>query len=525
MFRVRAPRLRRGRPGRERRSGPPLRPLHRGSRWALVLAGALPLALACGLSGLAPWSAPWSPGAPEIPGPGRDLGETASALLTRAIRYDTTNPPGNERPLAEFFAEVLRDRNLEARVVETPSEGAPEGRAALWARYPGRGEGRPLVLLSHLDVVPANPEDWRVDPFGGHAVGDTIVGRGALDAKGVAVVHLLTLAELARRETPLERDVLMLAVPDEELGGRRGAGYVARERPELLGDAAYLLTEGGSIQPGREGRPEVWGVAVGEKSPCWLALEARGAPGHGSAAREGGAVPRLVEALHRLRSLDPRVRVLPEVARMFAELAPLAPPDDRADYAELRRALREEPSFRRRFLADAGRRSLVQNTLNVTVLEGSRRTNVIPPRARAEIDARLLPGRSCEAFRERVTKRIDDPSVELETLLSFQSRPSPIETPLYRAIERAAEASDSPSRVVPRVIAGFTDAHWFRGQGLTAYGFVPRWLEPEDTRGIHGPNESISIANLKRGVRTLVRIVERLDETAPPAGEDRRGAG
>jgi acetylornithine deacetylase/succinyl-diaminopimelate desuccinylase-like protein len=136
---------------------------------------------------------------------------------------------------------------------------------------------------------------------------------------------------------------------------------------------------------------------------------------------------------------------------------------------------------------------------------------VVPAEARAQLDARLLPGERCENFVDRVRRAIADPSVGAEILLDFASDPSPIETPLFRAIERVAARSERPGVVVPRVIAGFTDAHWFRELGIVAYGFVPRWLDSRDSRGIHGPNERISLENLERGVAVMVEILEELD--------------
>jgi acetylornithine deacetylase/succinyl-diaminopimelate desuccinylase-like protein len=152
------------------------------------------------------------------------------------------------------------------------------------------------------------------------------------------------------------------------------------------------------------------------------------------------------------------------------------------------------------------------------VLEGSSRTNVIPPTAAAHVDARLLPGESCSAFATHVRTIITDPGVSVEPILSFPSRTSSADTPLFHAIERVARAADPGAVVVPRVISGFTDAHYFRDRGLVAYGFVPRWRNAGEPWAVHGPDERISIENLERGVTTLIAILEELDriEAAQP---------
>ncbi len=482
--------------------------LLRGPRWGTVAALSASLSLAC---------ASWPLGGARYPDLEKDgLRQTAARLLSQAIRLDTTNPPGDEKPLAEYLVGFLQRQGIEARVIPTPSNGAPRGRAAAWARLPGTGERRPVVLLSHLDVVPARGNEWAVDPFEGLVGGGYVVGRGALDAKGVAVVQMLALVELARRGVRLERDVILLAAPDEEVGGRAGAGYLVRERRTLLRDAEYLLTEGGSILPGDGRTPDIWGVTYVEKSPCWLEVIARGRPGHGSTAGPDTAVPRLVRALDRVRRMQTEVRVVPEVAKMFAALAPYAAPEDQRPFADLRAALAVAPDFRERFLSQPGRNALVRNTVSITVLNGSERTNVIPAEASAHLDVRLLPGESCSAFVQRLRTVIDDPAVALETLLTFPTRASPLDTRLFRAIRAVAKESRRPAVVVPRVIAGFTDAHYFRDLGIVAYGFVPRWLPPHETRSIHGPNERISLDNLQRGVNALVRILEVL---GPVAGD------
>jgi acetylornithine deacetylase/succinyl-diaminopimelate desuccinylase-like protein len=473
--------------------------------------------LALGVSALAPAASGfWPFGGPRFPDPRKDPGGAAAVLLSRAIRFNTVNPPGNEAPLARFLVDVARHEGLQARVIETPSEGAPLGRAAAWVRLRGTGARLPVVLLSHLDVVPADGEGWIVDPFQGLVAGGYVVGRGALDAKGVAIVHLLALVELAHRKTPLDRDVILLATPDEETGGREGAGWLSRHHPELLHGAEFLLTEGGGILVGDPGGLDVWGVAVSEKAPCWTRLTARGTTGHASTAGGHGAVPRLVAALDRVRRMPTEVRVTPEVGRMFERLAPVADPAERGDYADLAAALRDDSDFRRRFLADGALAALVRDTVTITVLRAGSHTNVVPDLATADLDVRLLPGEHCDGFLDRLLRTIDDPSIEVTPLLAFESRGSPADTELFRAIQQTAAELDPHALVVPRVIAGFTDAHWFRELGLVAYGFVPRWLPPSETRGIHGPNERISVENLARGIHATVRLLEILGTPAAP---------
>lgn len=445
-----------------------------------------------------------------LPSPKKDPAGAASQLLSQAIQFNTVNPPGDERPLAEMLVAVARREGLEADLIETPSQGSKAGRAAVWARLPGTGRRPPVVLLSHLDVVPAEPSGWAVDPFGGLVAGGYVVGRGALDAKGLAVIHLLAMAALARRDVPLSRDVILLSTPDEETGGRDGAGFIAQRHKELLRGAEFLLTEGGGILLGTDGAPNVWGVAVAEKAPCWTRLTAKGTAGHASTGGLHGPVPRLVAALERIRRMQTEVRVVPEVEHMFRALAPLAEPEDRAGLANLGDALSNDFDFRRRFLADDSRAALVRDTIAVTVLRAGSSPNVVPEEARAELDVRLLPDERCDEFLEELRDVIADPSIRIDPILAFETRSSPPNTELFRAIESVAHEIDPGALVLPRVIAGFTDAHYFRELGIVSYGFVPRWLPPSETRGIHGPNERVSVENMERGISATTKILEAL---------------
>ena len=227
--------------------------------------------------------------------------------------------------------------------------------------------------------------------------------------------------------------------------------------------------------------------------------------------RRDAAVPRLITALHRVQGLEMSVRVVPPVADMFAAMAPLASPDDRAGFADLANALEQDPAFRGRFLADREFAALVRNTHTTTFLEGASRTNVVPPVATAHVDARLLPGERCKPFAERVRRVVDDPGISVEVLLSFRSRHSRADTPLYRAIERVAARVDPGAVVVPRVTAGFTDAHYFRKIGIDSYGFVPRTIRAGESSGVHAHDERISIENLERGVDILFDILVEFD--------------
>ncbi|MAG33644.1 MAG: hypothetical protein CL908_22425 [Deltaproteobacteria bacterium] len=452
------------------------------------------------------------------------LEQRAAQMLSDAIQTPTVNPPGAEERLARKLAAALGRAGIENRVISTPSPDDGPPRAAVWGRLRGRGpsrgdERRPaLALLSHLDTVPAKAEEWSIAPFSGKIWDGFVWGRGALDAKGVAVSHLLTLIEIAASNDRLDRDLILLATPDEEEGGGLGAGWIAEHHPELLEGVGYLLTEGGGIQkgPGVSGlegeRPPVWGVTLTEKAPCWLELRSRSRGGHSSAPTPDAAVPKLIAALDRIRRAESAIHVSDEVAQMFAALAVIAPEWDRPGFENLADALDENDAFRRRFLDNPSQSALVRNTVSITVLEGASKTNVAPAIARAQLDARLLPGERCGAFKAAIEALIDEPSIEIEEILSFSSRASPADTPLYRAIESLAARQEPAGLVVPRTISGFTDAHWFRELGIVSYGFVPRALAAEESRRVHGIDERIAIDTLVHSIELTIELVRTFDE-------------
>src|SRR5262245_51087754 len=219
----------------------------------------------------------------------------AGDLLSQYIQIDTTNPPGNEIAAAQLWQQVLSHEGIETRVFESqPSRGV------VYARLKGSGEKKALILLHHLDVVPAVKADWSVDPFAGEIKDGYVYGRGAIDCKGVAVVQFMTMALLKRAGVILTRDIIFLGTADEEVGGRLGAGWFVEQHADLIADAEFLLTEGGNIRI-QDGQRS-YNVDIAEKAPCWIQLEANGPAGHGSVPLRETAVTRLIRALEKIRN-------------------------------------------------------------------------------------------------------------------------------------------------------------------------------------------------------------------------------
>lgn len=428
----------------------------------------------------------------------------AVGLLERYIAIDTTNPPGNELAAARFWREVLAAEGITAQVFEPQP-----GRGVVYARLKGSGRKKPLILLHHMDVVSARAENWRTEPFAATLRDGHLHGRGAIDCKGVAVVQFLALALLKRQGVALERDVIFLGTGDEETGGRLGAGWFVERHAELIRDAGFMLTEGGGIRRGEDGTS--YTVSVAEKAPCWIKLAAEGAPGHGSTPRPGNAVARLLRALGNVRAYAAPIKVVPAAQAYFTALAEYEDDTAKADrYRDLERAL-ADPDFRRTFTANPRHDALVRNTIAPTVLRGSDKTNVIPGRAEAELDCRLLPGEDPDRFVATLTEIVDDPQVDVSVLLNFPAAASEADTPLFRAIAAVAARREPEARVLPSMLTGFTDAHYFRAQGIVSYGFSGIVLQAGESYGVHGNDERVPLAGLREGIKVLVEVIRELD--------------
>jgi acetylornithine deacetylase/succinyl-diaminopimelate desuccinylase-like protein len=428
----------------------------------------------------------------------------AGDLLSHYVQIDTTNPPGNELAAANFWKQQLAQEGLEAQVFESQT-----GRGVVYARLKGSGEKKALILLHHLDVVPAVKTDWEVDPFAGTVKGGYVYGRGAIDCKGVAAIQFMAFALLKRLGIPLKRDLIFLGTADEEEGGRQGAGWFVDNHFDLIADAEFLLTEGGGIRV-RDGKRS-YDIDIAEKAPCWIQLDASGPAGHGSRPLPETAVTRLIGALDKILHYETEVKVIPAVQTYFTALAAQEEPTKAERFRDLERAL-ADPTFRKDFLANPTYNALVRNTISATVLEGSNKTNVIPAHARAQLDCRLLPGEDPQPFVASLEKVVNDPEVRFSILLNFPPLASEADTELFRAIRSIAERHDPQVPVVPAVLGGFTDSHYFRRKGIISYGFTGLALTEEDGRRVHGTNERVPLAGLREGAQILFELVQELNK-------------
>ena len=449
------------------------------------------------LVGLSP-----GPSAPAQPADPRRLSEPAR-WLQQYLRIDTTNPPGREHLAASFLADLLHREGIATRLLVSP-----QGRTSLWARLPAsaskpaqKGDGRAIVLLHHIDVVPAGP-GWTVQPFAGTVRDGRLWGRGAVDDKSLGIAQLAAFVDLKRRKVPLTRDVIYLAVADEENGGGQGAGWIMERHPELFRGVEGVVGEGGRSQVSGDGRILWWGIEVAQKRPLWLRVTTSGRAGHASGLNPESANHQLVLALARLLQKPERWRVTPAARAYVRAIAPFHGQPLRRILSDIDRVV--TPSGPKEFLLP-GMANLFLDSIQVTVLDGGEKINVIPREARALLDVRLLPDTDSEAFLKEIEAALgDDCTVEV-LVTSPPTPPSPASGPVWGALAQALGASGP---VVPTFVPGFTDSRYFRERGIPAYGITPFALSGEDMRGIHSADERIPIDELDRGVERMRRAVE-----------------
>jgi acetylornithine deacetylase/succinyl-diaminopimelate desuccinylase-like protein len=436
-------------------------------------------------------------------------GEGLVELLRALLRFDTTNPPGNEAECVAFLADHLRGVGVEPEVLSP----AP-GRANLVARLPGGdGDAAPLLLNGHLDVVAAEAGRWRHPPFAGEVHDGALWGRGAVDMKHMVAMSVAVVGLLARLGVPLRRELKLAAVADEEAGCAAGSQWLVEHHPDKV-RAGHALGEVGGATFYLGGRP-FYPVQVAEKGIAWLKATASGATGHGSIPRDDNAVVHLAEFLARVGRRRLRLRPSPEARRFLEALAAV---QGRAGRAALPLLLSPRWSnlALRRGVRDPGLARLLgavlRNTANPTVVHAGHKVNVIPGRAEAELDGRIAVG-SSEAELLAELRALAGPGIELELLAP--SRPPTVSPPdgeLF-GILAAVVAEHHPGAVaVPTITPGFTDAKFWSTLGTACYGFTPVRLEPggpDFAAMFHGDDERVPVAGLKAGLSMLADAVVR----------------
>ena len=429
--------------------------------------------------------------------------------LRRLIQCDTSNPPGNERPAAELLAERLQEDGIECRLLE----GEPT-RANLVARIEGTDPGAgPILLSAHLDVVPADPEGWTHPPFAAEIEDGVLYGRGAVDMKNMAVMSAWCMKLLARSGKKPRRTLIFAAVADEEERSTHGAAYLVREHADLV-RAEYAIGEVGAFTLQIAEQP-FYPIQVAEKGACRLKMTARGTPGHGSIPREDTAVIRLAEAIQSLGA-GPLPRHSTWAVDNFIET--IARNIGFAKGSLFRQLSGSAGGFVLGLLPKEQARgisALLSNTATPTMLKAGERLNVIPDRAEAWIDGRILPGQTendlIREIRDVVGSGVELEAVETSPPVCFDEASDP----LFRAMCATIVKYHPEAVPTPYLTPGYTDAKLWSRLGAKCFGFAP--LKLDDPALVfsdlfHGRDERIPVDGFRWGLEVLWDLVSSFVE-------------
>lgn len=424
-------------------------------------------------------------------------------LLQALIRFDTSNPPGNERACMEFIGSLLDRAGVQHRYLALEEE-----RPNLVARVPGRGEAPPLLLYGHVDVVPADPVEWTHPPFGGDLVDGEVWGRGALDMKGGVAMLVSVLLRVASAERPPPGDVLLVLTSDEEAGSRTGMSFLVEKHPGVFDGVQHALSEFGGYTLWRSGRRLV-PVQVAEKQRCLIRATVRGAGGHASMVVRDPASANLGKLLSRLASHSLPVHVTPAARLMLEPMASALPLRERLFIrGVLVRGLGDlllEPF--RAFASEL--LPLLCNTATPTVVSGGNATNVIPTAMSVDLDGRVLPGMSPADLLSEL-KTLAGRRATFELVAEEPAVAGDPDLSLFSLLAAVLRQHDPGCVPIPMLAPGYTDARYISRLGIQTYGFLPMRLPPHiGTELLHAAGERVPAEAIGFGTECLLDAIEK----------------
>ncbi len=429
---------------------------------------------------------------------------SAVELLQQLIRFDTSNPPGQERECAVWLKSLLDDHGIENQILHP--RGKPD-RCSVVARIEGRGDAPPLLLQGHIDVVSVHGQRWSRDPFGGEIADGCVWGRGAVDMKGGVTMMLHAMLRAHQSEVPPPGDIILAALADEELGGRSGAAFLVKEHPHLFDGVEHAFGELGGFTVHARGR-RFYPIMVAEKHICRIRVKFLGSGGHGSQIHRDTALTRAARAVRRMERRHPPFKLVDATRAM---LEAMAEEMSITEAMALRMAMKPNTTgVALGLMGDRVGRMLepmLRDTINPTIIEGGLQENAVPSEVEVLLDCRLLPGSNqSDIVREVLAVVGENAEIKVER---YEDGPPTVDMALMPYLSNLLEKADPGSKAIPYMVAGGTDAKWFHKIGIDTYGFTPMRLPPniEFMELFHGEDERIPIDALNFGCALMYEAV------------------
>ena len=434
------------------------------------------------------------------------LSQSPVGLLQDLIRFDTTNPPGNEKECLAHIQGILAEAGCESLFL-----GRSPNRPNLIARLDGRGQAPPLLLHGHVDVVPTQGQPWQHPPFDAEIADGYIWGRGALDMKGGVAMMLTAFLRLKAEGIAPPGDVILALVSDEEAGGEFGTKYLVENHRELFQDIRYAIGEfGGFTFP--IARRRCYPIMVAEKQICVLRATIRGTGGHGALRGPGSATARLARLLQRLERRQLPLHPTPVAVEMFKAVSSSLPFPSSVLFRQLL-----NPIIAGWLLTAMGDRGklfgqLLRNSVNPTIIRGGDQINVVPSEISLGLDGRLLPGYSPQDLIDELHRVMGD-EVALE-VVHHDAGPEKPDMGLFSTLASVLRQADPEGHPVPMLLPAATDGRFLSRLGIQSYGFLPMRLPPDFnfSQTIHGANERIPVQALDFGCETMYQLLLRFDQ-------------
>jgi acetylornithine deacetylase/succinyl-diaminopimelate desuccinylase-like protein len=424
-------------------------------------------------------------------------------LLQRLIRFNTTNPPGNEAECIHYINTLLTEAGFQTTLLANDP-----ARPNLIARLAGQGNARPLLLQGHIDVVTTEKQDWQQPPFEGRIVDNYLWGRGTLDMKGGVAMMLAALLRAKAEGISLPGDVVLTLLSDEEAGGDEGAKFLVENHAELFKDIRYALGEFGGFSITIGGK-KFYAIQVLEKQVCWMKATLRGPGGHASLPMRNGATAKLGRLLQQLNQHRLPVHIIETAQQMLQTISTAIGGPTGEQFGQLLDATRTDATLdalsEQRQILDP----ILHNTVNVTIIRGGNQVNVIPSEIVLEMDGRLLPGYTPDDMLAELRAILTD-EIEIEIVRHDQGRAQP-DMGLFDTLATVLREADPGSVPIPFLTPVVTDGRFFSRLGIQTYGFLPLNLPAgfDFLQTVHAADERVPVAAIESGTQAIFEVLRR----------------